>query len=516
VIKIRSPITFGKKRTNKRRHVRARYDAAQTTANNREHWSQADFLAADAALSPEVRSKLRSRSRYEIGNNAWARHIMHTLVNMVIGCGPRLQLLGLQDLEDLEDDEKRKISKAIKRAWTDWSEGVGLTEKLWTARLSQGESGEAFLIFADDLTKPALEGLDLWLVEADQVTSSALYGSKLNLEGGEELDYDGVVVDRRGRPRRYYVANRHPGSEYGHTVDPKSIPARYVMHLFRRERPGQVRGIPELTASLELFALMRRYTLATVQAAEAAALHTGVLESDAVEDDEFESESDEDNEQVFEPDPMDEVALMRGQFTVLAKGQKLTQLKAEHPTTMYEAFMRMLIGEAAAPVHMPKNIALADSSSFNFASSEIDHLAFGGFTKMERKSLELKVLKRVFAEWWRRVVTEDRELAKAAARMRLDRDTPPRIAWNWDNTRPGDPVKRQQARMLGLKARTTTRAAIAAEDGLDWEDNAYQLADEEALHRRLGLVDEAQDTSETQDDPAIERARVQEDDFDDD
>ncbi len=48
--------------------LQARYDAAQTTAENRKHWANADGLRADAANSPEVRATLRQRARYETAN----------------------------------------------------------------------------------------------------------------------------------------------------------------------------------------------------------------------------------------------------------------------------------------------------------------------------------------------------------------------------------------------------------------------------------------------------------------
>ena len=35
--------------------VRAKFDAAQTTPDNRKHWANADYLSADAAGNPEVR-----------------------------------------------------------------------------------------------------------------------------------------------------------------------------------------------------------------------------------------------------------------------------------------------------------------------------------------------------------------------------------------------------------------------------------------------------------------------------
>ena len=50
--------------------IRAKFDSAQTTADNRRHWANADGLSADAAASPEVRRILRNRARYEVANNA--------------------------------------------------------------------------------------------------------------------------------------------------------------------------------------------------------------------------------------------------------------------------------------------------------------------------------------------------------------------------------------------------------------------------------------------------------------
>lgn len=73
--------------------VRGKYDAAQTTHENRRHWANADHLSADASASAEVRRVLRSRARYEVANNSYAKGIVLTLANYVVGTGPRLQML---------------------------------------------------------------------------------------------------------------------------------------------------------------------------------------------------------------------------------------------------------------------------------------------------------------------------------------------------------------------------------------------------------------------------------------
>jgi len=72
--------------------VRAKFDSAQTNADNRRHWANADGLSADAAASPAVRQTLRNRARYEVANNSYARGIVLTLANDVTGTGPRLPM----------------------------------------------------------------------------------------------------------------------------------------------------------------------------------------------------------------------------------------------------------------------------------------------------------------------------------------------------------------------------------------------------------------------------------------
>ena len=64
------------------------------TEESKRHWDNADLLSADSANSKTVRDKLRSRSRYEaLEANSFAKGIVLTLANDVIGTGPRLNML---------------------------------------------------------------------------------------------------------------------------------------------------------------------------------------------------------------------------------------------------------------------------------------------------------------------------------------------------------------------------------------------------------------------------------------
>ena len=117
--------------------VRARYDAAQTTAENARHWAMADSLSADSAGSADVRRKLRERSRYEVANNSYAKGIILTIANDCVGTGPRLQLLS-------GDGE---INRRVETAFARWAKATDLAEKLRAMRMAMDDLAK----FVDEL-----------------------------------------------------------------------------------------------------------------------------------------------------------------------------------------------------------------------------------------------------------------------------------------------------------------------------------------------------------------------------
>ena len=128
---------FGRRRHEKvvnGRRVVARYDAAVTNRDNARHWAAADLLSADAAANPSVRQTLRSRARYEVANNSYAKGIVLTLANDSVGTGPRLQMLS----------GNPEVDKAVERDFRAWAKWTGLAAKLRTMRMARCQDGEAF------------------------------------------------------------------------------------------------------------------------------------------------------------------------------------------------------------------------------------------------------------------------------------------------------------------------------------------------------------------------------------
>mgnify|MGYP003730645049 CR=1 FL=1 len=342
----------GRMRAGVRRILRAKYDAAQTTADNRRHWANADGLSAAAAMSPEVRRILRNRARYEVANNSYAKGIVLTLANYVIGTGPRLQML----------TGTPEINRFVEREFARWADAVGLAGKLRTMRIAQCESGECFALLTTNPRVDAPVQLDLRLIEADQVATPAMLGLYADNVA------DGIEFDSFGNPLAYYILRHHPGdprAASARLTEYDRVPAAAVIHLFRPERPGQIRGVPEITPALPLFAMLRRYTLAVIAAAESAA-NIAVLMKTTLPP----------NGEAAEVEPNAEMELSPNTAVFVPEGWEPAQVKAEQPATTYDMFKREILNEIARCLNMPYNIAAGNSSSYNYASGRLDHQSF--------------------------------------------------------------------------------------------------------------------------------------------
>jgi len=436
--------------------VRAKFDVAET-GEDRRHWANADAFAADAALSPMVRRTMRNRARYERQNNSYLAGMSATLANDLVGTGPRLQL-------QFGDDETARM---IERAFFDWSWQIDLASKLRTMREALVVDGEAFAMM---ITNPRMPGvqLDLRLVESEMVaTPTELMAQSITPDGST---VDGLEFDTVGNVTAYQVLNYHPGSNFRvNTLEFQRVPASQMVHWFRPLRPGQHRGMPEVTPALKLFAQLRRYTEAVCAAAETAADFAGFLRtnSPAAEVDEVEAFA--------------EMPIEKRSMVTLPDGWTFEQLKAEQPTSTYAMFKRELIGEIGRCLGLPFNVSALDSSSYNYASGRMDHQVYATTQRIMRDDLERKLLDRVLEAWVNEATLAGYMPEGVPAFSEWD------WSWQWDGKEHVDPAKEANAAETRLRNHTTTLAAEYAKQGKQWDVELRQRAAEMNLMSELGL-----------------------------
>lgn len=449
--------------------IRASYDSVARTVENARHWQWADYLSADSALRTDVRQMIRSQARYEIQeNNCYGLGLATTLVTDTIGTGPRIQISAFSQTEN----------QKIEFAFHNWMRAVGLCDKLATIRMAKLVDGEAVARFVTNILVDDPVSLDLQLIECDQLASP-------NFEAIVTDKYvDGVILDRFGNPIAYDILKHHPGSNYGWSANQFEFDrysATQIIHAFKCNRPGQHRGVSEFAPALPLFAFLRRFTLATVSAAETAASVSQVITTDAPIPDELEEEFSAATFDKF----MEAIPIDRNSATVLPNMWKMQQFAAEHPVTTYQMFKRELVSEIGRTIGMPANIALADSGQSNYSSARFDHLGYERTIKREQNYLSRVVLDRVFAEWLLEASLVGAVSSRVRDKVLLYNDRFGRRglasqiehAWHWDGLRDADQRSAAQAERVKMQNGTTHRARAYAEQGLDVEVEDLKAAE---------------------------------------
>lgn len=207
------------------------YDAAKR-GRRTKNWYTVDSGPNQATVSSL--STLRARSRDLVRNNPWARKAIEVLKTNVVGTGIR---------PNFDTQNKRFV-----QSWKEWAE---TTECDFDGRLDfYGLQGLVMRNVADAgecLVRKRVDAngkypIKLQVLEADflDINKDGTITENGNLIVG------GVEFDDNGRRVAYWLYTSHPSENRWANFDviSKRIPADEVLHVFRQERPGQVRGVP--------------------------------------------------------------------------------------------------------------------------------------------------------------------------------------------------------------------------------------------------------------------------------
>lgn len=440
------------------RNLEAAYDAAQTTDRNARQWRLADILHADEANSPIVRQTLRSRSRYEcLEGNSYAKGMVHTLSMDLVGRGPKLQL----------QTEDRGVNSEIERSWHQWARRIRLARKMQTMRVAKCVDGETFGEMVLNRNVRHEVKLDLRVSEADQ------YASPMPSFDPTRM-IDGMEFDEWGDVQFYHRLKYHPGQpHFDFGFD--RVPASQVIHLYRQDRPGQHRGIPEVTTALPLFSLLREYSLAVLSSARSAAKFTAVMETMAA--------AVNADGQARDPSvqPYDMVDIDYDMITALPFGWKMNQFDPKQPVDTHAEFVRTILTEIARCIHMPLMIAQGDAAEHNYSSGRLDVQTYQKAIEIERAYWEAELLDRLLEEWFDEAVLTGVIPDGFGSFEEIPHQ------WIWDNRQHVDPEKEANAQAVRLDRRLTTLADEYAREGQDWEVQLRQIARERELIQDLGL-----------------------------
>lgn len=427
---------------------------------------------------------LRARSRDMIRKNAWASNGSEVLVSEAIGTGIKPQSLH-PDLATKTDLEKLWLE------WTDYADADGIQDFYGLQALavrSMVEGGECFIRLRqrrpeDNYRVP----LQLQVLEAEHCPM----WKNESLPGGFTIR-NGIEFNIIGQRVAYWLYPIHPGERGiilgpGDDLQPRRVPAEQVLHIFRRQRPGQIRGEPWFSRALIRLLDYDQYTDATLMRQKVAALFAGVI-TEVNDADDLPTQATLNMPGTGETGPpgVAYAGLEPGTLQKLAPGESITFSNPPSAGTGFKEFNVACLREIAASVGCTYEQLTGDLTGVNYSSIRAGLLGFRRKTEQIQHTVVVFQMCRPLWKAWLEAAVFGGEI-KASIYARQQRQylavkwIPP--GWQWV-----DPEVEVAAAKAAVRNGFKSAASVISEQGEDIEDVYNQIALGNKLADSLGLI----------------------------
>jgi lambda family phage portal protein len=422
---------------------------------------------------------LRSRCRDVLRNNPHANAACDSFVANLIGTGIKPSSLFN------ENPDLREVLQQLWRDWTDECDADGIADFYGMQSIvarALFESGECFIRFRPRKEKDGmLVPLQIQLLESDMCPYE---WNQLAPNGNWIMN--GVEFDLRGKRAAYWFYPQHPGDmlvEPMLSLVPYRIPASEILHVFKCQRPGQVRGVPLITPALVRLFFLDQYDDAELERKRIAAMFAGFITSPAPED-------------ILPMDGVDASSMQDGiGLTGLEPGTLQTLLPGEdikfsEPADVggtYEAYQYRQQLAVYAALGIPYSLGTSDLRRANYSSLR------GSIVEYRRKLEQFQhnifvfqMCQPIFARWLdTAVLAQALDIEPSTYLLRqLDYQ---RVKWIPQRNDWVDPLKDRQAEKLAVDAGFKSRSDVVEAEGFDPEENDTRIAADKQRADDLGL-----------------------------
>jgi lambda family phage portal protein len=410
---------------------------------------------------------LRNRSRWLAQNDGFTRGYLALLRRNVVGpAGFTLQM-------QVQGD--KNANDRIEEAWAEWIPACEVTGKLTFADLCRAaiqavaRDGELLARKVQgDFNRHgcALQILDPAMLDH---TANGRPTNGTETVAGDNYVRAGVEIDHWERPVAYWLLTHVPNDDPVIPAERRlvRVPASEIIHLFVTEWPGQIRGVPWLSASLRTLAMLDGYSEAELTAARVAAGKMGFYKQAEPED--VPAELQADGTLLQESSA--------GAFELLPKGVEFEAYDPQHPNSSFSAFVAAQQRQAAAGANLSYAAFANDPGTLNY--SGLRHVALED--RDEYRTLQNWMIgnfcMKIFPFWLREALISGVTGLPPSKFFKFN--APRFIPRGWDWVDPQNEINAaRDAVALGVKSRTQ----IIAEKGGDFDRTVAELkAEAEAL-----------------------------------
>lgn len=317
------------------------------------------------SANSEIRKSLpllRDRARDLVRNNPYAARGVSVIAANLVGYGIKTAI----------QVSNKKAAKALQAAWLAWAESTecdadglhdiyGLQELVARGVVEAGEMlvRRRWRRASDGLTVP----LQLQVLEPDFI-DTAREGT---LQNGNVI-IQGIEVDKLGRRVAYYLFDEHPGDGWTFsrgTFVSKRIPAEDILHVFRMDRAGQLRGVSWFSPVILRLRDFDEYEDAQLVRQKIAACFTAFV---------YDSEAPESTGKAAGAADLSE-RLEPGAIEYLPPGKNIT-MNTPPAVQGYSEYTSVSLHAVAAGLGVPYESLTGDYSQVNFTSGRMGRAEF--------------------------------------------------------------------------------------------------------------------------------------------
>jgi len=362
LIEIISPKS-GLSRARHRTATRMLYEGA-STGRRTEGWRTVSTSAA-AEIAASL-PKLRDRSRDLVRNNPFAARAISVVSHNTVGHGITPQISA----------RTKTLNKRLRELWKLHAESVAIDEAgrhsfygiQNLAMRAVAESGEILLrrryrTTADRLPLP----FQIQVLEGDYLDTT----KNGTLDNGNII-LQGIEFDPIGRRVGYWLFKSHPGDSslpyYSPRLQSKRVPAEDIIHCYRVDRPGQIRGVPWLAPVIIRMRDFDEYEDAQLLRQKMAACFTAFVYDDNMGGSIPSTPSGEESD-----DLVDRVE--PGMVELLPFGKRV---EFGNPPTVenYDQYTSVQLHAIASGIGVPYEALTGDLTGVNFTSGRMGWLEF--------------------------------------------------------------------------------------------------------------------------------------------
>lgn len=224
----------------------------------------------------------------------------------------------------------------------------------------------------------------------------------------------GVQRDSVGAPQFYYVSDTHPGN-YRNSHGMKWTPLRAfgertgrrnVLHLYRKLRVGQTRGIPDLASIIEPLKQLDRYTEAEIMAAVISGMFTVFVKT-------------EDGSGLGPMNPTAEVGgkpsdkdfkMGNGAILDLMPNESVETANPGRPNTAFDPFVLAILRQIGTALELPFEILIKHFTS-SYSAARAAMLEAWKYYSTRRDWLATSLCQPVYEAWLNEAVARGRIVA---------------------------------------------------------------------------------------------------------